>query len=58
MENTHTNKNLSLTIEYVRHKFGRKSEKLSDKQIIDLLNMLRFLCNKTIDSVVHKTETN
>ena len=42
----------SITIEYARKKLGKKGEKMSDKQIQDILNMLRLLCNKSIDAVI------
>lgn len=48
----------TITVEYARQKLGKRAEKMTDTQINDLLNVLRFLCNKTIDSVVNKTELN
>lgn len=56
MENTDRNKTLnksaSVTIEYARLKLGKRGEKLTDKQINDILIMLRLICNKAIDGVV------
>ena len=48
----------TITIEYARQKLGKKAEKMTDKQIEILLNMLRTLCNKTIDTVVEKYGAN
>lgn len=47
-----------ITIEYARKKLGKKGEKMTDKQIEDLLNMLRLICNKTIDAVVENKYDN
>ena len=41
-----------ITIEVARQRMGKKGEKLTDKQINDILNMLRLICNKAIDGVV------
>lgn len=41
-----------ITIEYARQKLGEKSKQMTDKQIIDLLTLLRQLCNRTIDRVI------
>ena len=58
MKNTYGNKRinkpLSITIEYVRSKMGEKGKKMTDKQISDLLGMLRFICNKAIDGVIEE----
>ena len=43
-----------ITVEYARSKLGKKAENMTDKQIQDLLNTLRLLCNKTIDAVIEK----
>lgn len=42
----------TITTEYARLKLGGKGEKLADKQINDILSMLRFICNKAIDGVI------
>ena len=47
-----------ITIEYARKKLGKRGEKMTDQQVSDILNMLRFICNKTIDAVVEKSELN
>lgn len=47
-----------ITIEYARQKLGKKAEQMTDKQIEDLLNLLRVLCNKAISSVVEKNGLN
>ncbi len=47
-----------ITIEYARQKLGKKAEKMTDKQIENLLSMLRAICNKTIDSVIEKQYDN
>ena len=41
-----------ITIEYARQKLGERGQKMTDKQMDDLLIFLRTLCNKTIDSVI------
>lgn len=46
-----------ITIEYARAKLGKKAENMTDKQIQDILNMLRLICNKTIDAVVGENHT-
>ena len=48
----------TITIEYAREKLGEKGEKMTDHQVSDLLNMLRLICNKTIDAVVEKSDPN
>ncbi|MBI4078812.1 MAG: hypothetical protein HY429_00765 [Candidatus Levybacteria bacterium] len=45
----------NITIEYARQKLGIKAQNMTDKQITDLLVMLRLLCNKTIDGVIEKS---
>ena len=42
-----------ITIEYVRQRLGKRGENMTDKQVKDLLVMLRLLCNKTIDGVIN-----
>ncbi len=42
----------SITIDYVRNKLGERGKKMTDKQVDDLLVLLRQLCNRTIDSVI------
>ena len=42
----------TITIQYARLKLGKKGEKMTDKQIENLLAMLRQMCNKTIDLVI------
>ena len=41
-----------ITIEAARQKLGKRGERLTDKQINDILSMLRFICNKAIDGVI------
>ncbi len=41
-----------ITIEYARQQLSKKGIKMTDEQINNLLNYLRFLSNKTIDSVI------
>jgi hypothetical protein len=41
-----------ITVEMARKKLGKKGERLTDKQISDILSMLRFICNKAIDGVI------
>ena len=53
---TMTNK--VITVEYARQKLGERGQKMTDQQVSDLLNMLRLICNKTIDAVVEKSESN
>jgi hypothetical protein len=52
--NRKLNKPLSITIEYARNKIGERGKKMTDKQILDLLCMLRFICNKAIDGVIEE----
>jgi hypothetical protein len=47
----------TITVEYARKKLGKRGEKMTDKQITDLLATLRLLCSKTIDAVVEKNST-
>ncbi len=42
----------TITIEHARQKLGERGEKMSDQQIQNLINTLRLLCNKAIDSVI------
>ncbi len=39
-----------LSIKEARKKLGKRGEEMSDKQIYDLLALLRFICGKAIDS--------
>jgi len=48
----------SITVEYARQKLGERGKKMTDQQVLDLLNMLRLICNKTIDAVVEKSDSN
>lgn len=41
-----------ITVEYARQKLGKRAEKMTNKEINDLLIFLRTLCNKTIDRVI------
>jgi len=45
-----------ITIEYAREKLGERGQKMTDQQVSDLLNMLRLICNKTIDAVIRNLE--
>lgn len=47
-----------ITIEYARQKLGERGKTMTDQQVSDLLNMLRLICNKTIDAVVEKSDSN
>ena len=47
-----------ITIEHARKRLGKRAEMLTDKEVGDILNLLRFLCNKVIDSVVEKEGNN
>lgn len=44
----------TITTEYAREKLGERGKRMTDQQINDLLRMLRFICNRTIDSVIQK----
>ncbi|HSW88011.1 MAG TPA: hypothetical protein VLG12_02500 [Candidatus Saccharimonadales bacterium] len=50
--------NEKITIEHARKRLGKKADNMTDKQINDILNMLRLICNKTIDAVVDKKGAN
>jgi hypothetical protein len=41
-----------VTIDLARQKLGERGKKMTDKEINDLLVMLRFICNKAIDGVI------
>jgi len=41
-----------MTIQKAREILGKKAEKLPDNRILDVLNMLRFICNKAIDQAL------
>lgn len=41
-----------ITVEVARQKLGKRGESLTDKQIGDILTVLRLICNKAIDGVV------
>ena len=43
-----------ITIEAARQKLGKKGKNLTDKQIGDILTMLRLICNKVIDNVIEE----
>jgi hypothetical protein len=47
-----------ITVEYARQRLGKRGQTMTDKQVSDLLNMLRLICNKTIDAVVEKSNSN
>ena len=49
---------IKITMEYDRQKLGKKGDTMTDKQIADLLVMLRKLCRKVIDSVVQQSSLN
>lgn len=40
-----------MTIQKARKILGKRA-KLTDNQILDILNLLRFICNKAIDQAV------
>lgn len=44
--------NKFITIDLARERLGKRGENMTDKQIEDLLNLLRFISNKTIDFVI------
>ena len=46
------NKKSFVTIQHARKRLGKKAEKLSDKDIEAILNLLRVICNKVIDSAI------
>jgi hypothetical protein len=48
----------TITIEYARQKLGKKAEKMTDEQINNLLNLLRALCNRTIDFAINDKGVN
>ncbi len=56
--NTSISRKKVITIEYARQKLGERGNKMTDQQVSDLLNMLRLICNKTIDAVVEKNDSN
>lgn len=46
----------AVTVEQARQKLGEKGKNMTDKQISDILVMLRLICNKTIDSVIENKQ--
>ncbi len=46
----------TITIEYARQKLGKRAEKMTDEELNNLLNTLRTLCNRAIDSAIHEGE--
>lgn len=46
-----------MTIQKARKTLGKRARKLSDNQILDILNMLRLICNKAIDQVIDKVSS-
>lgn len=47
-----------ITVEQARKILGSRTDNLTDEQITDLLNMLRLLCSKQIDSATQKNRLN
>jgi hypothetical protein len=47
-----------VTVEQAREKLGKNAEKMSDQEIEKLLNLMRIICNKVIDSVVENKDSN
>lgn len=41
-----------ITVEVARRRLGERAKHMTDQQILNILNMLRFVCNKVIMSVV------
>jgi hypothetical protein len=44
-----------IAVQFVRKKYNEKTEKMSDKEIQNILNFLYVLCNKIIDITVTKS---
>lgn len=49
---------IMLNVKKARHILGKKAEKMTDKQIEDILTLLRAMSNRVIDSVVERSEAN
>jgi hypothetical protein len=45
-----------ITIEQARKKLGERGETMTDREIGNVLNTLRLLCDKTIDAVIEKDQ--
>lgn len=43
-----------MTIQKDRKTLGKKAEKLTNNQILGILHLIRFICNKAIDQVMEK----
>jgi hypothetical protein len=43
-----------ITVEVARQKLGKRAEKLTDKQVSDILVILRVICNKAIDGAIEE----
>jgi len=41
-----------LTVDEARKILGKKAEKMTDQQIVEVLNVLRLLCQKSIEATV------
>ena len=50
--------NKLITIDDARKRLGKRAEKMTDEEIEKVLNMFRFICNRVIDSVVDKKNSN
>jgi len=44
--------NYNLSVEKARTALGEKGKTMTDKQILDLLELLRVVCDKAIDSAI------
>jgi len=44
----------SITIDHARRVLGKRGKVMTDKQVMNLLTMLRTICDKSIDVVIEK----
>lgn len=43
-----------MTVQKARKILGKRAKNLTDSQMSDTINMLRFICNKAIDQAIEK----
>ncbi len=42
----------TVTVEKARSVLGEKAEQMTDEQIVDLLQLFRFICDKSIEATI------
>ncbi len=49
---------MQVTLEQARKKLGMRGDRMSDKEVLDLLTTLRRVCDIAIDSAIEKNYRN